>query len=603
MPFKVQVQAYDAGANTADSSIVTTNYPPPATIGTPGTPTASVPAFGQIDVSWPYTTQSGDTLTHFLIYVGTDPTPNFSGATEYAAGSITTSYGTSIFVYDYGTVYIAVRASGPGGTLTSDSSTISIDIAEPEPVNDITGNIPITRWAHQLITGSTTPDAIRDINVINSAHDSVDITYAVQTDTPTEIEAGIYVDGALVGRVPASHSAASATTLAPGTHSLEVLPLRVGQRAPQRQGYTIGDRVYLQWDASTSPYLSHYNIYRDGVLIGQQDERQVYPLDFYATSAGGRVSVFGYPSTDINTTLPVTVSADTFTFDGEIYNFVTGSPVSLPYGVMVIFHDDPGEYTSFDIFIGVRNTFITDSQAAGTYTYSVEAVDTAGNFSTQLAKTITVIPLPSIPTVNNTQITGGVDISYINIYSDYNAVFGTHDPYINTSAPAQTIFPTGEGFIDPVDLPVGSRFYAWPVRDEVELEVLTIHAVIDPLAPIAVLSVPADVSLTPAVDGNMTVEFTYRFATDDGATLFRIFYGTDPNSFVANITLPTSAGTGGAVKLYSTTLPALYATGITVYVQVRAESSTVEGELSDIASATAVADDPLLTGVLYGVQT
>jgi len=28
MAFKVQIQAYDASANTADSAIVTTNYPP-----------------------------------------------------------------------------------------------------------------------------------------------------------------------------------------------------------------------------------------------------------------------------------------------------------------------------------------------------------------------------------------------------------------------------------------------------------------------------------------------------------------------------------------------------------------------------------------------
>lgn len=459
------------------------------------------------------------------------------------------------------------------------------------------------------IYGDTQPDQIRDISVQNGFHDSVDISYKVQTDTLDLVQAGVYVDGELVGRLPSTSINTSAAALQPGSHSLEIIPINTGQPAPDRHGYAIGDRVYLEWPASESEYLSHYLIYRDATLIGTQKDLQVFQQDFQPTITGGRVTVSGYPSDRVNQSFTITVTGNTFTFDGEEYTFQTGSPVSLPHGVQIVFHDDPGEYTGFSVFVGVQNTFLTASQTPGTYTFSVKAVDIAGNESAVIEKTISVVQLPSPVTVNNTSVTGDTDVTKVYIFTDYNAVFDSHDTYINTDAPAQVLEPTGAitlgglSVFDNVTLPVGSRFYAFPERDGVRTEDFRIYTLIDPGTPTAQLLIPGDLDLQPAPDGNMSIQFTYRFETGDEAVRFRVYYGTDPDSLSANTIILKAAGTGSQTKTYTLTLPAMYSTGTVVYAKARAETATVNGELSDMVSAVAVADDPTLTGPLSGVQS
>lgn len=469
-------------------------------------------------------------------------------------------------------------------------------------------------------TGSDIPSEglISNVATLDGGYDSANFAFSVEAHDPALIDVGVYVDGELVSRLHSDETRGSVAGLSPGDHTLDIVPLVIGDRQYARHGNPQGNRVYLDWPASTSPDCAAYKITLGAAIVGTVTERVVYPMDRHRTAAGGRVTVFGSPAAaeTVNGSLTVACAGGIATFDGLPYTIQKGVTTSLPYGIRVTWHDDPGEYADFEIFVGIRSDFTSRAMEPGTYTFSIVATDAAGNPSGALSRTVRVLAIPPALAVTANgalNVSGDTTIDRVNIYSNYNRALDVISAQIETRYPTNvlTMFIELNGVRDfrlpgfsQLLLPVGARFYARPVSGTTEREDLVIHTVTDPAVPVIVFGTIGGVTMTPAAEGNMLLTWNYRPAENDGATSFKITHGEFPESWAILVSYPASSGVGYPVLVFSDVLLMMgFQTGDVAYAQVTAMSGAVAGPMSEVVSAIADATAPVLTGALGGAAT
>ncbi len=189
----------------------------------------------------------------------------------------------------------------------------------------------------------------------------------------------------------------SATTLAPSDTNPPAQVTGLSATAVS------GTQIDLSWTANSEPDLSHYNIYRDGVLIATTTN--VYFSDTglnsqttytYQVSAVDTSNNEGHLSASVSaTTLDITAPSQV---TGLTVGTVTDTQISLSWNA----NSEP-DLASYNVYrdgvlvVTVTTNSFTDSglSPSTTYTYQVSAVDTSGNegqLSTAVSATTTAPP-------------------------------------------------------------------------------------------------------------------------------------------------------------------------------------------------------------------
>ena len=393
-----------------------------------------------------------------------------------------------------------------------------------------------------------------------------------------------------------------------GNHSL--LVERSGYNNPVNSfiRYANGSNVYLDWKHSTSPDTYAYNIYKDNVLIDTVKDVEVDKKEMQRTSAGGRYTVYGTTDEYVNDNFTVAFGTNSFTFNGNSYDFFgAGISYKLDYGITLILHDKPDSYSDFDIFIGVKSYVVLKNQPAGTNNYKVEAIDKAGNKSTQLQKSVYVQKTPADISIDLD--TGVVTTDWninetINVYS--NELPSITLDYIYTDAPIQ-ILTQSNNVINA--LSYDSKFYLFPVVDGLEHKNINLYVQPNPLIIEGVLNVPADLSVIPIAGGNFEIRWTYEKLENDKAHHFNIYRYNDYDDTwtIANfdniLITDNIINNYGYITDYSYSFNYQFGNGISIKFKIAAaDSADVEGDFSAVSSAIADATAPVITGSLSGAN-
>lgn len=540
MPFKVQVQAYD-GVTTADSAIVTTNYPPPASIGTPSNVAASVTSPGNVSVEWDYATLTGDTITsgHFLVYVGVSPTPDWGSASSHSFGIISAHYGVSVATALTGTVYIAVRASNTDGTLTSDTSVIAIEIAEGPP-RTYGGLLSLSN--NLLGTQIPTQGRIRNLSITQSDPTGVSASY-VHEGAGDDHQALMYVNGQLASIDVDEISVASG--FAEGFVNVNLVP------ALNYQDHTSlffddndGSRVLLTWPASTSE-IAGYRIY-DYPAMTERDtvtEHRAKGLNKALPTTGtgrGRVSSSPvFTETDVTGTLKLVIDgAGSYHFD---FNGVAGASDTFSQGttayyegIPFVFEDDVELYETGDeyhSFVGVQTEWLSPELAPGEYQFAVTAYDTYGRESSPVVSQIYEIVTQADAVTpseawDNTAKTLTISFAIptgaasVNLYTNFLEQEEAFTDYVFLEPIATTV---GTSFVISFGAAEGTfLYYLRPVTDDgVELQDFTLYTVEIP-TPAEQVSAPARLAVTAVGLLNWSATWAYYFEENDQLAQFTV---------------------------------------------------------------------------------
>ncbi|UCC48789.1 MAG: fibronectin type III domain-containing protein [Gemmatimonadota bacterium] len=365
--------------------------------GTPPDPPVLVsPADGALDLSLTPTlswTGDGD---NFTVQVATDT--EFANIVDEAVVS-TTEYTAAVGALDYSTTYFwRVNASNANGT--SDFSavwsfTTAAASAPPDPPvltspADAATDVPL----EAILEWAGTADSF-DVEVATDAGFAVVVFSDTTVSTTITLPPGTldyetvyywHVRGHNAYGAGVYSSVFSFTTVAAPDTEPPSQPQNL--TSPSQTGTTVD----LVWDASTDNVgVSHYNIYRDGELVGSESSTNhtavgltpatSYDFQVSAVDAAGNESLLSEPPLSVTTLDTIEPTAPgTPTLDSK-----TESTVSISWTAAT---DNVG-VTEYRLFrdgalagtVAAPTTSFTDTglAPATTYTYHVTALDAAGN--------------------------------------------------------------------------------------------------------------------------------------------------------------------------------------------------------------------------------
>jgi hypothetical protein len=482
------------------------------------------------------------------------------------------------------------------------------------------------------VSGLSAPllGTIDNINVMPGQYDSIDVTYDYNSINPTEHEVGFYVDGFLNTRLADTESAASASGLAEGLHTVDFHANRIESSWPDRHGDIRGQRGYVTWERSSDTSTVEYRVYVDSesepsaIINNIVIQEQQY---FVTQNSGGRLSSFGsYNGVEpINDELILLFGSVAGEVDWSIgalsgtEDFSTGESVLFPHGIWVEFHDDPADYedgASFTVSIGPANEFLAGIITPGTHTFEITALDAAGNESNSSDGSCVIQDIPdSVTNVVFDYDAGFLTVSWdddlsgndVYVYSNYNTATGLFEDSIIREYPHEVVdMSTPFGFVPASDGQL--KFYLRPYITEIRQDTnFTMHTFNFPPTPEdvgLVLGTPAGLTATAIADGMIRFEWDYSFQPEDDLDSFEIFDSVGSPAF--DYETPTDGlgqggGSGFPVAHYSIELGP-YTDGVTVYFNVRSISGTVSTLNTAYVSAVSDATPPTLPGVTHAVS-
>lgn len=465
------------------------------------------------------------------------------------------------------------------------------------------------------------------------------VLFALESDYSSEQHPVIVLDGEIAEILPTGVRQ-TALPVAAGRHDLRIETYREGEVLPDYHGdYEDARRVFIRWphgDSTTALYKVYYDnrtgtadqLYAtvSGVAISKM--RMAGP----ATGTGtGRVSIYGnYIGTTVNDTLTVTITGDgaaswAFNGDSGTLAFFAGAVISLPYGILVEFHDPESRYAADDTytaFIGVANWLLTSELTEGRYLFTVSAVDAAGNASTVLtAKSFHVIHGPN--SVSSASITydsdtseivlgwrppADSDLAAVDIFTNLDKAFGLPGQYVlEDNAYAQLAASATSYRIAADSLPDGEYMFYIRTRDadgrsDRSIQMLRMSL---PYVPPG-LSAPAKVTATQLAGGLIRVAWSYHSQRQDPVAGFRIYAKADDDTDIrtAYDLLATATYTATKVKTQAFTADMStnsLASGTTVYFLVVAVDAA-GNETQNAETVSAVTDKvaPVLSGAIQG---
>ena len=226
-------------------------------------------------------------------------------------------------------------------------------------------------------------------------------------------------------------------------------------------------QIDLTWDPSGATDLDHYNIYRDGVLIGQSTTNSfsdtsltpstTYTYEVSAVDTSGNEGAKSSPVSA--TTLAPADTTPPAQVTGLTASAVSGSQIDLSWTPST--EPDFSHYNIYrdGVFIAQTTTSsFSDTGLASetTYTYEVSAVDTSGNEGLRStpasATTFDVTPPPQVTGLTASAVSGSQidltwtassaqDLSYYNIYRDGILIATTvNTTFSDTGLSSQTTY-------------------------------------------------------------------------------------------------------------------------------------------------------------------
>ena len=252
--YSYQVSAFDAAGNEgALSSTTTATTNPPSDTTAPGQVTGlSSVATGEttIDLSW--NANSEPDLDHYNIYrdgifVGSSVTNSF---TDSGLTALTT------YVYEIS----AVDTSNNEGLKSTSSSVTTLDTTAPGQVTGLT----LTATGETTVDLSWNANSEVDLNHYNVYRDGVLLTTTTLTS---------YSDSGLFALTSYSYSVEAVDNVGnigvAATGSVTTLDTTAPNQVTGLSATAVGaTQIDLVWSTSAAADFNHYNIYRDGVLIG-----------------------------------------------------------------------------------------------------------------------------------------------------------------------------------------------------------------------------------------------------------------------------------------------------------------------------------------------
>lgn len=216
----------------------------------------------------------------------------------------------------------------------------------------------------------------------------------------TDAVTALYLDGALASRLVTAATAADLTAPAAASARLDVLswPRYVAPPALYGGGAQ-SSRARLTWARVTGAQA--YRVYVGGVLTATLDAPALVTGSTLLAS-GATVTVSGQCAGYTDTTFAVTVTGDTLTADNgtdDVSATVARSMLILG-GVWLTFDRLPADGDTFAVTVAIPTTYTTAPLAAGTYVYTVKAVDAAGNESAAAGPVSVVVAPPASPLTN-----------------------------------------------------------------------------------------------------------------------------------------------------------------------------------------------------------
>lgn len=410
---------------------------------------------------------------------------------------------------------------------------------------------------------------VRDVAISYGGHDSVDVTFSVDSLFPENLLAGLVIDGELVATAPATVGRVSAAGLRQSLHSIEIHLINAAAAWPDFHGADAGHRAWIEWTPSSDAVA--YRVYRGSTLVGTVDQIQIEQR--FMDGAKGRLSIFGeyQGPKPFNQQLAITFADGVFNWSLGLYSgsfaHNQGLTATLPYGIMIKIEDDLAWYsngTTWHSQIGPQARFLTDPTEPGTYSFSVSSVNAVGTESERsVVRTVTIPDVPmaidarqDFTTPNQIRYTWTNPQTYsaIRVYANYDPITNSYDDHVCTEVPTYTLAGTATSFTIQ-NPPTGTlRFYLCPVTG-VERPDTDLYSTSYPPTPVdagIVLGVPSNVSATPIANGAVVVEWDYRFRDNDAITSFEVLWSVDAETISEHaVIVNESTGVGFPVSHYS----------------------------------------------------
>ena len=269
-------------------------------------------------------------------------------------------------------------------------------------------------------------------------------------------------------------------------------------------------QIDLTWDPSAAADLGHYNIYRDGVLIGQSTTNSFSDTGLTAsTTYAYQVSAVdtngneGAKSTTVSaTTLAPADTMPPAQVTGLTATAVSGSQIDLSW--IANTEPDLDHYNIYRDGVFITQTNTTSFSDMGltsetTYTYEVSAVDTSGNEGIKStpasATTLDITPPPQVTGLTATAVSGyqidlswianpAQDLSYYNVYRDGVLIASTtNTTFRDTGLASQTTYTYEVSAVDTSgnegQLSASASATTWDITAPSQVTGLTVGTVTD----------------------------------------------------------------------------------------------------------------------------
>jgi hypothetical protein len=357
----------------------------------------------------------------------------------------------------------------------------------------------------------------------------------------------------------------------------EVYTVNVHKKRPEQRYYPdynfdfFGNRVYLRWDQSTSTDVVAYGIYIGSTLQDTISKITVSEKLYVTNTSGtgtGRVSIVGEWLGGIeNKSYTITIgAANTFECDlAPGITFSIGANTHLGNGVYVRFCDSYNDYHNGDtyvFFVGPLTYWQSGPKEDGTYTYTIKAIDAAGNISSGIDQVVTINRRPY--PIHNLAVSWDGDEFTISwdqdpdpkivgykIYSNYSHVYNKLTDTVDVvltdiaddKATSYTFGPSVHG--DWMFRVVG---YDDARRESDSIEMVKFNSLNAPSD--ILLDNPSQVVLTPTIAGSFQASWYYDYDEGPDITHFRIYIANTEAELITLLedetptTIVATAGSG-----------------------------------------------------------
>lgn len=408
----------------------------------------------------------------------------------------------------------------------------------------------------------------------------------------------VLLDGDIQAILPAEARSYSLSIFDSAQHSIDVVPIKSEVAIlPDFHGNQYGRRAYIKWAPSVSEDTVAYRVYQDTSFV-TIDTIAVHTLSNALPKTGngaGRINVSGtYVGAPINKVFTIEIASSGCRHNiagswSAYTQFAQGDSLLLPYDIRLEFLDPRANYLNGDTYqfrVGPLTSYLSDVLTAGTKTFTIKAVDAAGNESTGASVSVAIFHKPDDVTNPAASWDGTyLSLSWANggtneilIYSNYSKTFGLLKDHIIMDAPFQirNAGQTSYSFSPTVQ---GNWQFLIRTRDAQGRMSDGIQAVsVDTTGlPTGVrLNVPESIAVRPIAGGKFNIKWNYRLqdGEDIAACNVYIYNNNLAPEFINPVNVTANAASVSNVLTFSIDTEASFIGA--QYITVRATDGILE---------------------------